>query len=439
MLGHELKSTLQKEVENDKNIPELPLRGQNTYSVEIKKQLQKDAADCLPYYVAITSYLNMSNDREMAGTITELDDHLYIGSIEDANNLNLLKRHNVTHIIDTVENEKDKIIHLRDSHCDDSHFEYMRFSSDDNDSYPIMNHFDDVFNFIENARKVGGKCLIHCVVGVNRSGVLATAYVMVKYNLGPFAAVKMVQKKRGVLLTNCSFVSKLLIYAKDHGYLEKDALFTINRRVDFKMFPQGMKVLESNAPECIPYYNIIREIISNMRVKWAAKPRAEKERSIPSLITEYLYLGDLYDSQNIETLKSIGISHVINTIENEDPVEEFQFIHSENVKPVYERENIVYMGFSSDDDDGYPIMTHFENVFGFIENVRNNHGKCLIHCAGGRNRSAVLAAGYIMVKHGIDPISAVQHVVRKRPNILSNGSFIVQLLLLAREKQLLNM
>ena len=286
-----------------------------------------------------------------------------------------------------------------------------------------MDHFQNVFDFIEKAREENGKCLIHCVMGVNRSGVLATAYMMVKYNLGPLSAVKMVQTKRTKILTNYAFISKLLIFSKEHGYLEKDSeiLFLKQHRMDLKIFPNGMSILENSAPECIPHYNIIKEVLNKMKVKsQRADPR-------PSLITEYLYLGSVSHAQNIEMLNKIGISHVINTIEK----------YSETNFAFYENENIAYMGLTADDDDSYPIQNHVEEVFNFIEVARKNHGKCLIHCAEGVNRSGFLATAYVMLKHKIDPISAVEHVATKRHHILSNGSFIVQLLLLARKEQLL--
>ena len=58
--------------------------------------------------------------------------------------------------------------------------------------------------------------------GVNRSGVLAVAHIMVKNNLGPITASQLVYQKRGMLLTNPSFISQLLIYAQQNGYTELD-------------------------------------------------------------------------------------------------------------------------------------------------------------------------------------------------------------------------
>merc|ERR1711997_423086 len=126
-----------------------------------------------------------------------------------------------TNIINTAESEFEDDENYTKS-LYDSAFKYMGFPGQDREDYPIMNHFKEIHSFIENARTNNEKCLIHCMRGVNRSGVLATAHIMVKNNLGPITAAQIVYKKRGMLLTNPSFVSQLLFYAKENQYLDLD-------------------------------------------------------------------------------------------------------------------------------------------------------------------------------------------------------------------------
>ena len=100
-------------------------------------------------------------------------------------------------------------------------FNYLGFTSQDDETYPIMDHFEDVFTFIEDARVADGKCLIHCMAGVNRSGALAVAYVMVHRDISPVAATKLVLKARGMILSNGSFVEQLISLASQRGLLGK--------------------------------------------------------------------------------------------------------------------------------------------------------------------------------------------------------------------------
>ena len=427
--------------DNNDKPPTIPLRGPTSSSQDSKVLLQKNFPECLPNFRAITSYLSMSKECEIKSSMTKLEDHLFIGG-QSATSRNLLEQYKITHIVNTVENDPymHKVYAEDGAQTEGNELTYLKFSAEDNDCYPIMDHFQDVYQFIEDAEKAKGRCLIHCVQGINRSGVLATAYVMKKHNIGPYAAVKRVQRKRGRILTNNSFVSQLLIYAKENGNLEKDGLSTLLNQwmMDLKVFKKGMKKLHDEAPECIPFYNIIRSMLdqkSSVRSSTGSQPHLD---IAPSVITEYLYLGNLRSSRNIEELKSIGITHVINTIEkySDSTTSKSQEVS----KSSYEYQNTFeYFRFTSDDDDGYPIMDHFEAVFEFIEKARKSNGKCLIHCIQGRNRSGVLATAYVMVQHKIDPISAVEHVVTKRNHVLSNGSFLVDLLILAKQNHLLYM
>jgi len=423
--------------------PTIPLHGPTSSSQDAKVILQKDFPECLPNFRAITSYLSMSKECEIKSSMTKLEDHLFIGG-QSATSLNLLEQYKITHIINTVENDPylHKVYAEAGAQTEGNELTYLKFSAEDSDQYPIMDHFQDVYQFIEDAEKANGRCLIHCIHGVNRSGVLATAYVMKKNKIGPFTAVKRVQRKRGKILFNNSFVSQLLIYAKENGNLEKDGLSAFQNQwmMDLKVFEKGMKKLQEEAPECIPFYNIIRSMLdqkSSIRSSTGTQPHLDVS---PSMITEYLYLGNLRSARNIEELKSIGITHVINTIEKYSKTTPSKNESQEVSKSSHvNQETFEYLRFTSDDDDGYPIMDHFEAVFEFIEKARKSNGKCLIHCIQGRNRSGVLATAYVMVQHKIDPISAVEHVVTKRNHVLSNGSFLVDLLILAKRHNLLHM
>ena len=193
----------------------------DSMSNRAKRDLEAKDPDLVPYFDAINTIIHSPDDFYVPSHATMLDDCLYLGSIEDARNVDLLKSHNITYIINTVDDETSLSPEETKSLYDDS-FKYMGFSSEDAMEYPIMDHFEETHAFIEKARENNAKCLIHCMRGVNRSGVLATAHIMVKNNLGPITAAQIVYKKRGMLLTNPSFVSQLLFYAKENQYLDLD-------------------------------------------------------------------------------------------------------------------------------------------------------------------------------------------------------------------------
>ena len=102
------------------------------------------------------------------------------------------------------------------------HIKYMGFSAMDDHDYDIMQHFEAVNRFIEEARDLGGKVLVHCIMGSNRSGALVVAYVMNYWKVGPISAAKFVKDKREVLLSNENFQDQLVRFAWQSNLLEVD-------------------------------------------------------------------------------------------------------------------------------------------------------------------------------------------------------------------------
>ena len=148
---------------------------------------------------------------------TCLLDHLYIGGEDEARDLILLHSLGITHVVNCATTHVDT---GPDYYAQD--FSYMGFDAEDEWTYDIMQHFQPVYDFIEKARLSGGKVLIHCLMGVNRSGVLAIAYCMLHKNMGPIAAAKFVKESRKMVLTNSGFQRRLIAFARERGMLELD-------------------------------------------------------------------------------------------------------------------------------------------------------------------------------------------------------------------------
>ena len=217
-MGHKSSIFSKKESNHEDKTEEFTI---DLMSNKSRKELQDNDPELVPYYDAINSIIHSPDDFYIPSHATKLDDCLYLGSIEDAKDVDQVKAHDIKYIINTVDDETSLCPEDTKSLYDNT-IKYLGFSSEDAMEYPIMDHFEETHAFIEEARENNAKCLIHCMRGVNRSGVLATAHIMIKNNLGPITAVQIVYKKRGMLLTNSSFVSQLLRYARDHQYLELD-------------------------------------------------------------------------------------------------------------------------------------------------------------------------------------------------------------------------
>ena len=141
-------------------------------------------------------------------------DFLYLGGESEAQNCDMVREHGFTHVINCAA-----------CHCatGPSYYggdiKYTEFDADDSEGYDMMKHFEDAYKVIEEARNSGGKVLLHCIIGVNRSGLLAAAYCMVHKNMDPISAAVFVKKSRGCLLTNDSFQRQLVAFVRQRNLL----------------------------------------------------------------------------------------------------------------------------------------------------------------------------------------------------------------------------
>ena len=153
-------------------------------------------------------------------------------------------------------------------------------------------------------------------------------------------------------------------------------------------------------------------------------------------ICEHLYLGNFEDALNVEKLSKVGITYIINTV---DALFDDKMLDTLGTGKEFYGDQVRYLGFYSEDEERYPILQHFEEVYNFIEEARNDNAKCLIPCRAGINRSGCLATAYYMVSKNIGPISAAQYVFNARGMLLSNEGFIERLVKFASEKDLLEL
>ena len=99
---------------------------------------------------------------------------------------------------------------------------YMNFMAQDRRYYNIYRHLVAVQEFIDDAAASNGRVFIHCTLGVNRSGALAAAYIMLRTGKGPITVVEEMKRKRGCVLTNPGFQEQLIHLANQRGLLLQD-------------------------------------------------------------------------------------------------------------------------------------------------------------------------------------------------------------------------
>ena len=107
---------------------------------------------------------------QRAFNASELLPYLYLGSAADAANLDALKSHGITHVLNVADNVKNH---------HPTHFIYRNLMvKDRNDDAGISRVFSDAIDFVTEVQAHGGKVLVHCLMGQNRSASIALALLM---------------------------------------------------------------------------------------------------------------------------------------------------------------------------------------------------------------------------------------------------------------------
>nr|XP_046200997.1 dual specificity protein phosphatase 22-A-like isoform X1 [Oncorhynchus gorbuscha] len=93
-----------------------------------------------------------------------------------------------------------------------------------------------------------------------------------------------------------------------------------------------------------------------------------------------LYLGNIRDSENRESLSQNSITHILSVYNNAKPV----------------LEDMTYLCIHTADVSSQNLSKHFKESIRFIHECRLNGGACLVHCLAGVSRSTTMVVAYLM-------------------------------------------
>ena len=149
----------------------------------------------------------------------KLTEHVYIGSQKHADDVEMLKRYGITHVLNCAGLRRYDF--SRSPYPKESGIKgFLMISAIDHEDFDIACHFDEAIAFLDKVKKSNGRALVHCNLGVNRSGAIVAAYLMAEQNRTLLEVINYLKLKRFVILCNRGFRRQLIAFARSRGLLD---------------------------------------------------------------------------------------------------------------------------------------------------------------------------------------------------------------------------
>jgi len=146
--------------------------------------------------------------------------HLLLGTLNNAENLERLKKQKFTHLLDcgnydTSHNSKNRQKYKINTAGIKLH---ICLGAIDDDYFDLNEVFQDAFEVIESAKACNGKCLIYGP-GVNLASAICIAY-LVYTDMKLLDATRLIKNERRLTLNNWNFMQQLVQFARENNGLE---------------------------------------------------------------------------------------------------------------------------------------------------------------------------------------------------------------------------
>jgi len=140
--------------------------------------------------------------------------------------------------------------------------------------------------------------------------------------------------------------------------------------------------------------------------------RRECQEILPGLL-----LGPFIASKSMETLVSLGITHIICV---RDAKEAF------SVRPRFP-DRFQYLVLDVEDNEEQNLIRLFPGAKQFIERAISQGGRVLVHCNGGISLSPAFVVMFVMQHYQLSWEDALHMVQNRRYCISPNGGFLTQI------------
>lgn len=133
----------------------------------------------------------------------------------------------------------------------------------------------------------------------------------------------------------------------------------------------------------------------------------------PTEIFRWLYLGTFENACDLEELKRIKVTHILNC--------------ATECKNTNLPSDIKELHLNINDYEGFEIYDYFEQANEFLNNCKEDVGIALVHCKYGISRSVAFVIAYFIKYLKFSADSALEYLMQKRSKIKPNDGFMEQL------------
>ena len=169
-------------------------------NIPIGKKSKKECELC---HTLVDSYLYRIHYMSHPTRILKF---LYLGNFTHATKIEELKKLGINYILNCASEcyninlpEDIKELHLM-----------IR----DYEDFELFDYFEKANQFINKCKSIGGKCLVHCKLGISRSAAFVIAYLIKYTKLGVDEAFNYIKNKRITIKPNDGFMRQLYLYEK---------------------------------------------------------------------------------------------------------------------------------------------------------------------------------------------------------------------------------
>lgn len=171
-------------------------------------------------------------------------------------------------------------------------------------------------------------------------------------------------------------------------------------------------------PECNQLIHELNEIMDEEGGH--IKPLRRYDEVYPGII-----LGDGPTALNVPRLKSLGVTHVLNTAEWIEG-DEMPHLIATPVEEYYTPNGIKYHGLHSYNIASFDLTPFYNATSEFIHDAVTSKGNVYVHCFSGNGRSGSLVMAYLMIKQDYNAKQALLQV-RGHREVTPNDGHIEQL------------